>query len=37
MLDLSEINKGFMTLDTIWFAIRIGDILSPAVFEPAVF
>ena len=37
MLDLSEMNQGFMTLDTIWMALRLGDILNPAVFDPAVF
>ena len=37
MIDLSEINKEIMTIDTIWMAIRLGDILHPAVFDPSVF
>jgi hypothetical protein len=37
LLDLLEMNTSYMTIETIWFSIRISDILESAVFDEAVF
>jgi hypothetical protein len=37
MIDLEDMNRAYMTLDTIWMAIRLGDLLGQAVFDEAVF
>ena len=37
MLDLFELNKSFITIDTIWFAIRLSDVLEDCVFDETIF
>lgn len=37
MLDLYDLNKSFVTIDTIWFAIRLSDILEDWIFDETIF
>jgi hypothetical protein len=37
LLDLNEMNRAFLTLETVWLSIRIYDLLKTVVFEETVF